>query len=158
MILEVVIPGIVLKSLNVTLAGASRRARFQQASSARKQRADVAIVLASRYGVRPPFGLPVEVTIIRLSPGELDQHDNLPGSAKHVTDSIAEWFGHPDKSPGFTWRFEQRKARHYAVGIRIVGGMCQKAITCGCCGTRLSCCLDPGHAGPCKARSVEVPK
>lgn len=153
-VLDVVIPGIVLKSLNISLANASRRARFQQASSVRKQRADVTMVLTSRFGVRPPFDLPAEITITRLSPGELDSHDNLPGSSKHVADAIAKGFGIPDNDKGFTWLFDQRKARNYAVGIRIVGDLCPGLITCGCCGTRLRCYLDPGHAGPCKARAV----
>lgn len=147
--LEAYIPGIRLNSANFTLRAASKRARFQQASHARKTRADVTMVLNSRFGKKPPFDLPVEVTITRMAPGEFDQHDNLPHSAKHVTDAIATWFGREDRDKRFVWRFEQAKDRHHGIKIRIVGNLCGKIDQCACCGSVLSCNLEKGHQGPC---------
>jgi len=150
--LEAFIPGIRLRSLNEVLSNATRRERFREASTARKQRSDVTLVLVSRFGKLPPLELPVEVTITRHSPGELDGHDNLSGSAKHVTDAIAAWFKVPDKDPGIRWRFGQKLDRHYGVSIRIVGDFCEGFVTCPHCDSKLPCVLDRGHEGPCKPK------
>ncbi len=147
--LQVFVPGVRLKSLNEMLAVGTLRGRFREASSARKQIADVTMMLQSRFGRTPPVGLPVRVTVTRHSPGKFDKHDNLTASAKHVVDAIAKWFGKKDDDPGFTWLFDQHKDRHYGVGIDIVAH-CPGETVCACCGAKHQCVLDQGHAGDCK--------
>jgi hypothetical protein len=150
--LEAFIPGIELWSANETLRASSRRARFRQAAHARKTKSDVTMVLQSRFGKRPPFGLPVVVCITRVSPGEFDRHDNLPHGAKHVTDAVADWFGKADRDKGFTWTFDQIKGRHHGIKIAITGNLCGDTSTCKCCGATVSCQLERGHDGPCERR------
>lgn len=65
--------------------------------------------------------LPVIVTLTRISPGELDSHDNLRAAMKHVVDGIADVFRVADRDPRITWRYAQRKGerRLYAVDVCI---------------------------------------
>lgn len=113
----VFVPGVVLKSANVSLAAASMKARMSQADVARKQRTDVTLMLRSKCGMHPPEP-PLVITVTRHSPGKLDGHDNLPLSAKHVVDAIAGWLKLDDAHPGLTWKYDQQKG-DYGVGICI---------------------------------------
>ncbi len=116
--LSVMIPGIVLKSQNQQLRGVSRGARMGAAARIRKQRADVTMVLRSRFGVSP--APPLTITVTRVAPGALDAHDNLPPACKAIVDAIAAWIGLDDRDPRLTWRYAQaRDGKSYAVGIRI---------------------------------------
>jgi len=116
--MSVFVPGIMLRSLNVTFRSASMGARMAAAAKAKKQRGDVTLALRCAFGA-PPV-LPVEVTVVRVAPGTLDAHDNLPGACKHVVDAIAAWIGVDDRNPGITWNYDQRRdGRTVGVAIRI---------------------------------------
>lgn len=69
--------------------------------------------------------LPVVVTVTRISPRQLDAHDNLPRSAKAVVDQIAEWLGTKDNNPGIQWMYRQRSAGKgvYACEITVESAM-----------------------------------
>lgn len=63
------------------------------------------------------FNLPIEITLIRVSPRCLDQEDNLPMSFKWIKDSIADCII-PGKAPGraddckqITWKFDQKRGK-----------------------------------------------
>jgi hypothetical protein len=64
----------------------------------------------------------VEVFVTRLFPSGpgLDPHDNLPMSAKHVVDGIADALGVQDNDPRVVWRYQQRKYKGWGVEIDIV--------------------------------------
>jgi hypothetical protein len=61
------------------------------------------------------------VTLTRVSPRELDGHDNLRGALKHVVDSIARELAVDDRDPRVTWAYAQRrgKAREQAVLVEV---------------------------------------
>lgn len=64
-------------------------------------------------------GLPVIVTVTRIAPRRLDQHDNLPRSAKAVVDQIADWLGIKDNDPRVTWRYAQRSEGAGVYGVEL---------------------------------------
>lgn len=118
-VLAVFIPGIVLRSLNASFRNASMGARMGAAAKVKKQRADVDMVLRSKLGNTPPEP-PLTVTVTRVAPGQLDAHDNLPGSCKAIVDAIAAWLGLDDRDPRLSWQYDQRRdGRTVGVGIRI---------------------------------------
>jgi len=61
------------------------------------------------------FNLPVEVTLIRISPRFLDKDENLPMSMKYIKDYIADQLipgkapGRADDSKEITWKYDQKK-------------------------------------------------
>lgn len=57
----------------------------------------------------PRFYLPLVVTLIRVSPGNGADLDNVVGGLKGVRDQIAEQLGFDDGDRGITWRYDQRK-------------------------------------------------
>lgn len=61
--------------------------------------------------------LPVTVTLTRVSPGTLDEHDNLPSAFKHVVDGVASWLGIDDADPRVTWRYAQQKCARGKFGV-----------------------------------------
>lgn len=77
---------------------------------------------------KPPITIPCTVVLTRISPRQLDGHDNLPMSLKWVTDSIAENLipgkavGRADDSKEITWKYKQEKGKpnEYAVRIEIL--------------------------------------
>ena len=68
-----------------------------------------------------PPRLPVVVTLTRIAPGTLDEHDNLRIGFKHAVDQVAEWLGAKDNHPGITWCYGQRKGKagEYAAEISV---------------------------------------
>jgi hypothetical protein len=68
-----------------------------------------------------PCVLPVQVTLTRVAPRELDVGDNLPASMKACRDSVADALGVDDRTPLVDWVYRQRrgKPREYAVEIQI---------------------------------------
>ncbi|AFN39088.1 hypothetical protein G167_gp66 [Burkholderia phage BcepMigl] len=66
--------------------------------------------------VVPRFALPCEVTLVRISPGELDD-DNLRGALKGVRDGIADRLGVDDRDPRVTWVYGQERDKGYAVRV-----------------------------------------
>lgn len=72
------------------------------------------------------YELPVKVTITREGPRLLDD-DNVVAGAKNLRDNIADWLrpglapGQADgQNSGITWEYGQRKARQWAVIVKIV--------------------------------------
>ena len=65
--------------------------------------------------------LPCTVTLTRIAPRPIDEHDNLRGGLKQVADTVALWLAVPDDNPDITWMYGQRRGepRQYAVEIRI---------------------------------------
>ena len=61
------------------------------------------------YALCPAFPLPCVVTLTRVAPRMIDQHDNLPASLKACVDGIAQRLGVDDRSPLVVWRYGQKK-------------------------------------------------
>lgn len=62
------------------------------------------------------------VTVTRIAPRLLDEHDNLPSACKASVDAIAQWLGlKNDRDPRVRWSCEQvqRAAKTYGVAIRV---------------------------------------
>ncbi|SRR5260221_14655597 len=63
------------------------------------------------------FDLPVEITLTRIAPRELDKEDNLPCSMKYLRDYISDQLrpglapGRADDSKEITWKYDQKKGR-----------------------------------------------
>lgn len=62
---------------------------------------------------------PCAVHLVRMAPGTLDAHDNLPGSMKHIVDAIADIAGVDDGDPRWTFTYGQEKSKQYGVKIKI---------------------------------------
>lgn len=59
------------------------------------------------------------ITVTRISPGTLDQHDNLRGALKGVVDGIADKLGIKDNDPRVEWRYAQAVCPRREFGVRI---------------------------------------
>jgi hypothetical protein len=57
----------------------------------------------------PPFILPLRITLIRISPGNKADLDNVVGGLKGVRDQVAEQLGFDDGDPRISWRYGQLK-------------------------------------------------
>lgn len=57
----------------------------------------------------PHFILPLRITLIRVSPGNGTDLDNVVGGLKAVRDQIADQLGFDDGDPRITWRYGQLK-------------------------------------------------
>jgi len=70
---------------------------------------------------KAPHQLPCVVTVTRVAPRKLDQHDGLPASLKGVIDGVADYLLVKDNDERITWRVEQRQGgvREYAAEVRI---------------------------------------
>lgn len=91
-------------------------------------RAKVRDVVALALRSRPSMGLPVRVTMTRLSSQEMDD-DGLRTALKPVRDEIAAWLPLPrakrrgrivadDRDPRVTWAYAQGKARR--IGTKVI--------------------------------------
>lgn len=86
------------------------------AREAREAKAAVARSLATK---KPPAGARWVVTLTREGRGVLDD-DNLAAALKHARDAVAAWLGTGDApSAPVAWRYEQRRAKGYAVTVRV---------------------------------------
>lgn len=65
-----------------------------------------------------PPKLPAVITLTRIGKRILDD-DNLASAFKAARDSVAAWVGVDDGSKLYTWRYEQRQGKEYAIEIRI---------------------------------------
>jgi hypothetical protein len=60
----------------------------------------------------------IEVTVTRVSPGELDQHDGLRAALKAVVDGVTDALGlKTDKHPQLKIEYAQLKAKNYSVRV-----------------------------------------
>jgi len=92
--------------------------RGMAAHMAEKTRQGNALDAALR-GVAPPAGSRWLVTFTREGLRLLDD-DNLAGAFKRARDHVAAWLGTGDApSAPVAWRYEQRRAKAYAVGVRV---------------------------------------
>jgi hypothetical protein len=64
--------------------------------------------------------LPATVTLVRISPGKLDEHDNLPRAFKAVVDELAKWMGVKDNDARLTWQYAQRSEGRSRYACEIV--------------------------------------
>jgi hypothetical protein len=105
----------VVVPMRTSRGGNNREHHMARARRVKKERYFTALLLASRE--RPP--LPLQVLLVRVSPGTLDTGDNLPGSLKAVRDEVALWLGIDDADPRVSWAYDQRKgvAKEWAVEI-----------------------------------------
>ena len=70
---------------------------------------------------------PCRVTLTRIAPRDLDEHDNLPAAFKTIIDAIADRLvpglapGRADGDKRITWEFAQRKGspKTYALEITL---------------------------------------
>lgn len=86
----------------------------------RKHREQVGMALRYFFGDTCSLPLPVVVTVTRIAPGKLDEHDNLPASAKAVVDEISKWMGVSDRNPDIAWKYAQKRdGRNYGIMIRV---------------------------------------
>jgi hypothetical protein len=106
----------------MTPAFAMKRARERK-----EQREITYYVWLEKVRRRPE--LPVVVTLTRIAPRKLDNHDGLAPSMKGIVDQLAVQLGLPtnkkgharDDDPRVTWKYDQRKGgvREYAVEVHI---------------------------------------
>lgn len=62
--------------------------------------------------------LPVDVLLVRLAPGELDD-DNLAGALKAVRDEVAKAWRVDDADPRIRFRYGQEASRVYQVRVEV---------------------------------------
>lgn len=75
--------------------------------------------LLSQLGLSRPR-LPVVVTVTRISPRTLDNHDNARGACKPAVDEIAAYLGlRSDADPRVTWEYRQQQGRGFALVVEI---------------------------------------
>jgi hypothetical protein len=82
-----------------------------------KRKAEHRNLIAMLFKAKPVPALPVTVTLTRVSPGKLDEHDNLPSAFKHIVDALAAWLGLDDSDPRVTWRYAQQKCKRGDFGV-----------------------------------------
>lgn len=74
-------------------------------------------LVSAYFNFRSRPALPVTVTLTRMSPGTLDEHDNLPSAFKHIVDQLAAWLGVDDADERVTWKYAQSKCKRGDFGV-----------------------------------------
>ena len=82
-----------------------------------KRKAEQRLLVSAYFNGKPRPELPVTVTLTRVSPGTLDEHDNLPSAFKHCVDQIAAWLGVDDSDRRVQWRYAQQKCKRGDFGV-----------------------------------------
>jgi hypothetical protein len=121
--IAVFLDGLALPSLNASLRGTTKGARFAAITKARQTRQRVRTTLLAKFPNGPNLRYPITVTVTRVAPGRgLDRHDNLPAACKHVVDGVADYIGLDDCDPRINWHYAQRRdGRTVGVLIEISG-------------------------------------
>ena len=107
----------------VTVSESNKREHWHKA--AKRHKIQKQTVLFELMAYRIPKSLPVEITMTRLSPRQLDD-DNLTAAFKYIRDAIAEYFipglavGRADNDPGFTWKYTQEKSTAKGIGLEFL--------------------------------------
>lgn len=104
------------------------------ASIAKRQRKSIASYLSTagwqnRFSALKTLQLggTVRVTLTRLSPRELDSHDNLRSSFKAIADGVTDWLGlKNDRNERLVWEYAQERGP-FGVRVRIVSEMPERA-------------------------------
>lgn len=105
------------ENLRVNNPNNNRRHWRHVAREARETKAAVHRALATKT---PPAGARWTVTMTREGRGVLDEECGLNASLKHVRDAVGEWLETGDApSAPVAWRYEQRRAKGYAVTVRV---------------------------------------
>lgn len=107
-------------------AGLNGREHWRARSTrVKRERAVTDAVLRSRDVARERLAgcvaLPGPVRIVRVSPGNGMDDDNVAGACKAVRDAIAKWAGVDDGDPRWDWRYGQRRGE-WSVEIRFGAG------------------------------------
>lgn len=87
-------------------------ARHRRVSEQRKTARLMLLAVCGQFS--PPAPFPVEgivVTLTRVAPRSLDDHDNLRMALKAVADGVADWLGVDDRDPSVKWKYAQRPGR-----------------------------------------------
>ena len=72
------------------------------------------------------ISLPCKITVIRIAPRFLDEHDNLRTSLKFIVDAISENItgikqaGRADDIEGIEWAYDQRKGKPKEYLVEII--------------------------------------
>lgn len=91
---------------------------FAKSRARKQQRTTVGLTMQALLlaeGLRPPC----VVTVTRVAPRKLDEHDGLPASCKAVIDGIADALGVNDRDPSVTWVIGQERGAPKYYGVRI---------------------------------------
>lgn len=99
-----------------TVAGLNAREHWR--TRAKRVHAERATSYMTISLERDKPGLPVAVSLVRLSAGTLDD-DNLQGAFKAIRDGVADAYGVPDNDPRIQWRYSQEKCGRGEFGVRI---------------------------------------
>lgn len=75
--------------------------------------------IAWRLNQHKPLPVPCTVTLTRLAPSAGLDGDNLQSAFKGCRDEVAKWLGIDDKSPLVTWKYGQRREKHYGVVVKV---------------------------------------
>jgi len=99
-----------------------RENHFARHRRVKAQRLTALQMLLANAG-RPPVlghGSLVHVTLTRIAPRMLDDHDNLRMAFKAQVDSVAQWLGlRSDRDPRIAFSFAQEKSRFASIRIEI---------------------------------------
>lgn len=110
----IVLPG--LKTVSLTNQREHWRSRHSRSKTQRRAVAAAWLANAeARSWNVEHLPTPIVVTLVRVSPRELDD-DNLRGALKSVRDQVAACFYVDDRDKRFIWLYEQKKGPQ---GVRI---------------------------------------
>lgn len=99
-----------------TVGGLNAREHWRKrAARVKVERSTAMLAARSALGGDPR---PCIVTLIRLSPGTLDD-DNLQGAGKAIRDGIADAIGVDDRDPAIEWRYDQERCPRGKFGVRV---------------------------------------
>lgn len=103
-----------------TKSESNMREHWAAKATRTKKHRQISFVIA-KMKVMAGTKLPARITLTRFTAHHtmLDD-DNLRCSLKAVRDGIADAFGVDDGSPLYEWKYDQKKAPGYGVGIVIV--------------------------------------
>lgn len=110
--------------LNIEIANESNSTEHWTKKHKRHKKQKMAIRKAF-LADKPVMTLPVHVVLTRISPRQMDSHDNLPMSMKFCADAIADYLwpnqapGRADDNPEITWEYKQEKGKPREYGFRI---------------------------------------
>jgi hypothetical protein len=90
------------------------------AAAAKKGKEKDALFLAWVCAGRPVPPFPATITFVRVSPRELDSHDNLASCFKYMVDELSRRLGFKDdrKAP-IEWRFAQERGPPRTMQVRV---------------------------------------
>lgn len=114
----------VVATLNgLRVVNASNGAHGHWSATAKRRKRERSAVLAALAGRVPPALDDAPrwvVTLTRVyTRRAMDRHDNLRGALKTVADAVAAWLAVDDADDAVTWRYAQRRAKTYAVEVRV---------------------------------------